>query len=150
MRVYPKGYVLDASVGVKWLAELGEGHREQAMAMRARHVAGLIKLVVPASFLLEVSNALHFGHRFKEADVVGAIQAIEDLQMGVYPLDFDLLRKTVAVAHTYRVTVYDAVYVALAEQVGYPLVTADDALVKRVRGHKSILRLCDMEFGGSV
>ncbi len=144
MKVYATGYVLDASVGVKWLAELGEADRKQALAIRAQHVAGLIRLVVPDLFLLEVSNALHFGHRFKEVDVVGAIQAVEDLQMGVYPLDFDLLRKTVAIAHTYQVTVYDAVYVALAEQTGYPLVTADYALVKKMRGNKTILRLCDM------
>ena len=62
------------------------------------------------------------------------------------PADWDLLRKATAVAWTYRTSVYDAVYVALAERVGFPLLTADEELVKKMKGHRIVLRLREMEF----
>ena len=39
-----------------------------------------------------------------------------------------------------------AIYVALAERVGFPLLTADDELVKKMKGHSIVLRLREMEF----
>jgi predicted nucleic acid-binding protein len=39
------------------------------------------------------------------------------------------------IAWAYKITIYDAVYVALAEQLGYPLITADDVMVKKLKGH---------------
>ena len=141
---YHAGYILDASVAVKWFAEREEADRDRAMALRARHAAGHIRLSVPMSFPLEVANALRLSHRFAEADIVAALQALEDLRLEVQPIGFDLLRKTVAIAFGYQVTVYDAVYVALAESVGFPLLTADDALRKKMKGHSIVLRLRDL------
>ncbi|MBI1893421.1 MAG: type II toxin-antitoxin system VapC family toxin [Candidatus Rokubacteria bacterium] len=143
---YHAGYILDASVAVKWFAELGEEERDRALALRVRHTAGLLRLSVPVSFPLEVANALRFNQRFEEGDVVVAVQALEDLRLDIRPTDFDLLRKTVAIAYAYRLTLYDAVYVALAEASGLPLVTADEALLKGMKGHSIVLRLRDLEF----
>ncbi|GEM_PF-3454269 len=81
------------------------------------------------SFPLEVANALRFSHRFSEADVIAAVRALDDLGHDIRPIDVDLLRKTVAIAFAYQLTIYDAVYVALAEAVGFPLLTADEALL---------------------
>ena len=60
------------------------------------------------------------------------------------PLSWDLLRKANAIACAYKIAVYDAVYVALAEAVGFPLLTADDALLKKMKGHGIVLRLRDL------
>ena len=37
-----------------------------------------------------------------------------------------------AIAWAYKVTIYNAIYVALAEQLGYPLITADELMVKKL------------------
>ncbi|MEE8613333.1 MAG: PIN domain-containing protein, partial [Nitrospirales bacterium] len=57
-----------------------------------------------------------------------------------------ILRKTNAVAWAYNLTWYDAVYVALAEILGFPCVTADDALLRKMKGHSIVLRLKDLAF----
>jgi predicted nucleic acid-binding protein len=56
------------------------------------------------------------------------------------------LRKANAIAWAYKITVYDALYVALAEQLGYPMITADDALIKRLKGHSIVVPLRELEF----
>lgn len=141
---YHAGYVLDASVGVKWFAARAEPERDRALALRARRAAGLVRLSVPMSFPLEVANTLRFSHRFPEADVIAAVRALDDLALDIRPIDVDLLRKTVAIAFAYQLTIYDAVYVALAEIVGFPLLTADEALLKKMKGHSIVLRLRDL------
>ena len=59
----------------------------------------------------------------------------------------EILRKTNAVAWAYNLTWYDAVYVAVAESLGFPMVTADESLVRKMRGHSIVLRLKDLVFG---
>ena len=58
-----------------------------------------------------------------------------------------MLRKANAIAWAYNLTWYDGVYVALAEVLGYPLVTADEALMRKLRGHSALVRLKDLAFG---
>lgn len=141
---YHAGYVLDASVGVNWFAARAEPERERALALRARRAAGLVRLSVPMSFPLDIANALRFSHRLSEADVIAAVQTLNDLGLDIRPIDVDLLRKTVAIAFAYQLTIYDAVNVALAEAVGFPLLTADEALLKKMKGHSIVLRLRDL------
>ena len=62
------------------------------------------------------------------------------------PTDFDLMRKANAIAWAYKITLYDALYVALAEQVGYPLITADEVMVKKLKGHSIVVPLRELEF----
>ena len=145
IKAYHARYVLDASVGVKWFAERAEADRERARTLRSRHTARQVRLSVPMSFPLEVANALRFSHRFPEADVATAVQAVEDLRLDVHPIGIDRLRKTVAIAFAYHLTIYDAVYVALAELLGFPLLTADEGLLKKMKGHSIVLRLRDLD-----
>lgn len=145
---YHVGYVLDASVAVKWFAATAEVDRDRALALRQRHATGATRLVVPGSFPLEVVNALRFSHRFGERELIAAVESLEALALTVCPIEYDLLRSAVAIASAYQVTLYDAVYVGLAERRGLPLLTADEVLVNRMKGHSIVLRLRDMEFAG--
>ena len=143
---YHTAYVLDASVAVKWFSADPEPERAHALDLRARRIKGKCRLIVPEFFLLEVMNALRKQREFAESDVAEALAALENLHFEVYHTTWDLLRKTNAISWSYGAAVYDAAYVALAETVGFPLVTADDALVKKMRGHSIVLRLKDLRF----
>lgn len=139
-------YVLDASVAAKWFISRGEVDRERALALRELHRTQRCRLVVPEFALLEVLNAVRFSPRATEEDTAEAMAGLRDLDLEIPRLEWDALRKATAIAWGYRVALYDAAYVALAELLGYPFVTADEALVKQMKGHSIVLRLRDLEF----
>ncbi len=141
---YHQGYVLDASVAANWFVRGGEADREQALFIRERHVARQCRLILPEFGLLEIANAIRYNPRAKEADVAAALELLHDLHLEIHQLSWDLLRKANAIAWAYKIAIYDAVYVALAEGVGFPLLTADGVLLKRMKGHSIALRLRDL------
>jgi predicted nucleic acid-binding protein len=137
-------YVLDASVAAKWFTRHEEEDRRKAVALRDLHRRGRCRLVVPELCLLEILNVLRFSPRAEESDGALALSATEQLRLRTEPLDWDLLRKANAIAWAYGVTLYDAVYVALAEKIGFPLLTADEALARKMRGHSMVVLLRDL------
>lgn len=143
---YHAAYVLDASVAAKWFVRHQEKDRDKALALRARHVEGRTRLIVPEFALLELVNAIRYSPRGTEADGATAIELLETLHLQIERVTWDMLRKTNAIAWAYRIAVYDAAYVALAELRGFPLITADEALLKKMRGHSIVLSLKDLEF----
>ena len=95
--------------------------------------------------MLEVLNAIRFNSRADEEDGETAIETLQDLQLEINAGDINVLRKTNAIAWAYKITIYDALYVALAEQIGYPLITADEAMVKKLKGHSIVVPLRELD-----
>ena len=141
---YHAGYVVDASVLTKWFME--EEDRDLALGLRELHTSGRSILFVSELTFLEILSAIRYGPRAKEEDGAEAVHVLENLHLQVKPTDFALLRKANAIAWAYKVTIYDALYVALAEQLGYPLITADEVMVKKLKGHSIVVPLRELEF----
>jgi len=139
-------YILDASVAAKWFTRHDESDRHKAIALRALHQSGRCTLVVPEFSLLEILDAVRFSARADEVDAIRALGFLERLRLEIVPLDWELLRKATAIAWAYQVALYDAAYVALAERQGFPLLTADEVMVKKMKGHSIVVRLVDLEF----
>ena len=139
------GYVVDASVIVKWFLHHQETDRDRALALRDLHISGGSKIHIPALALLEVLNAIRFHSKAEEEDGETALEALQDLNLGINTPDANLLRKANAIAWAYKTTIYDALYVALAEQVGYPLITADKVMVKKLKGHSIVVPLGEVK-----
>lgn len=140
------GYVVDASVIVKWFLHHQEADRDKALALRDLHISGRSTIYVPELAFLEVLNAIRFSSKADEEDGKTALEALQDLNLESKSASGDLLRKTNAIAWAYKITIYDALYVAMAEQIGYPLITADEAMVKKLRGHSIVVPLRDLGF----
>jgi len=141
---YHQGFVLDASVAAKWFVGQSEADRELALSIRDRHTSGLCRLIVPEFALLEVGNAIRYSARARESDGAAALDLLRDLSIEINALTWDLLRKANAISWAYKIAMYDAAYVALAEGVGFPLLTADEGLLKKMKGHSIVLRLRDL------
>ena len=139
------GYVLDASVIVKWFLYHQEADRDRALALRDLHIAGRSKIHIPRLALLEVLNAIRFSSKADEEAGEVALEALQDLHLEIKPGDVDVLRKANAIAWAYKITIYDALYVALAEQVGYPLITADEKMINKLKGHSIVVPLRELE-----
>jgi len=139
------GYVVDASVLVKWFLHEKEADRDRAIALRDLHISGRSTIYIPQLALLEVLNAVRFSPKAKEEDGETVLEALHDLHLEIKPPDVVLLRKANAIAWAYKITIYDALYVALAEQVGYPLITADEVMVKRLKGHSIVVPLRELD-----
>lgn len=143
---YHAGYVIDASVAVKWFIKEGEEDRDAALAIRQRHINGQTQMIVPELFLLEVPNAIKAGRKGTEEELAEALEMLADMGIQIERHSKEILRKTNALAWAYKLTWFDAVYVAVAESLGFPMVTADEALARKMRGHSIVLKLSDLVF----
>jgi predicted nucleic acid-binding protein len=142
------GYVVDASVLAKWFLHHQEPDRDRAIALRDLHISGRSKIHIPQLALLEVLNAIRFSAKADEEDGATALEALQDLHLEIKTIDADVFRKANAIAWAYKITIYEALYVALAEQVGYPLITADERMINKLKGHSIVVAL--RELGGGV
>ncbi len=121
--------VIDSSVAVKWVKPHGERHVREATALLDGHETGELVLVAPAHLLLEVMNAL-WSHHVAEQDIDRVLNDLLGLRLRIVQPDRDMLSAAAVLATRHRITVYDAVFAALAEQLDCELVTDDRALAK--------------------
>jgi predicted nucleic acid-binding protein len=128
-------YVSDASIALKWV--LTEPDTARALRLRDDFDAGVVDLMAPDVFPAEVGHALAKAERRKIIPVgIGIVHLADVLRTlpRLYPSLPDLLPRAFEIASQYRIGVYDCLYVALAEREGCEFVTADDRLVKNLRG----------------
>lgn len=127
--------VVDASVGIKLflLEQLSDRADALFCGLTATPPA---RFYVPDLFFVECTNILWKYVRCFGYPEESASQDVADLVR--LPLHFvstaDLSEAALALAVAHEITAYDAAYVALAGQLSLPLVTADEALVRRLRG----------------
>jgi predicted nucleic acid-binding protein len=124
-------YVLDASVALKW--ELPEPDSDKANRLRDDFRNQVHELIAPDSFVLEVAHGLAKAERqgrIPDAEVLwlDAMTTCPDL----HPFQ-PLMLHAVEIARQARISVYDCLYIALAEREKCQLVTADDRLVRSLQ-----------------
>jgi predicted nucleic acid-binding protein len=121
--------VLDASVLLKWLGPMGERGSAEARRLQEKHQRGTLWVVIPSLVFLEVLNVA--GRRWR-----WPVDALGELVSALEQLDLDVSEPALASVAAWvdrGLTAYDAVYVALAEERGIPLVT-DDRTILEIAG----------------
>jgi len=125
--------VVDASVAIKLFLVEPLSNRADALF---DHLSDSppARFYVPDLFFAECANILwkyvhHFGYPLDAAR-----QDLSDLLHLPFRLvpTADLVGDALELAVAHDITIYDAVYVALGERLSLPMVTADEALVRRL------------------
>ncbi len=127
----PVSCVLDASVGIKLVVPEDDSNR----AVTLLSDPGVV-VHVPDLFFLECANILWKKVRrgeYAAADTASALARLRETDPSV-ALIADLVDQALVIANAEDISAYDACYVALAERLGVPLVTADDRLAAKLAG----------------
>ena len=120
--------VIDANIGLSAL--LPEPDTAKALQLFSDFRSGIHELLTPDLYLLEVGNTLVNAARSGRIPQSGLLVLFADL-MRTLPITFpsaSRFPRAYAIASNIRVSVYDAIYLALSEREGCPLVTNDAKL----------------------
>jgi len=111
-------YVLDSSAGFKWAVI--EHLTDKARQLRDDFLAGLLELLAPDVFPIELAHALPRAERQGRVTRPQGSRLMIDLLTMLPQLvsSLSLLPRAYAISSGMRVGVYDCLYVALAEREG--------------------------------
>ncbi len=126
------GYVVDASVAVKWLVD-EEYSRESARLLEADFT-----LLAPDLLFAEATSALTVKHRHGEMDCEELSDAVALLRAAplATPLSMqELAASSARLAVDLGHAVHDCFYLALGIHENHPVVTADSRFYDKVRRH---------------
>ena len=122
--------VFDASAVAKWF--LREEESEEAKELRDLYLKGKLEIFVPRQIFLELANALRYTRGLSPKDVMDAIEALMALRLNVVE-DEDVLKEAIKTAFERDITVYDALYIALARKLDSKLITYDKELLSNFK-----------------
>lgn len=123
--------VLDTSVIYKWYVE--ENGSEQALKILSDFIVGKIEISVPDLVLYELANALKFNPQITEKDIEDVIDNFINLNLNIVVATSGLLKNAVKISYKYDVTIYDAIYIALAGDLNFEFITADKKLFDKIK-----------------
>ena len=126
------GYVVDASVVVKWLVR--EAYSEEAAALLDKGST----FIAPALVFAEAANALWVMRRRGDIaadDMADAVETLRAMPVAVPVAMPQLAAAASRLAVDLDHPVYDCFYLALSVQTQYPVVTADRRFHDKVRAH---------------
>ncbi len=126
-----KKFVLDASVLVKMAVE--EEGTKTALSLLEMRATGEAELIAPDLIVLESANAFWKYYQrglLPEEEVLQLLGLIQRLDLRLAPL-LELIEEASALSLRLGTSVYDSIYVALAQHEDAQLVTADKKLCAR-------------------
>jgi len=137
--------VVDASVTIQLFVEEADSPKAHQLFLRLAEPNPLV-LFAPDLMYIECANILwkysqRFGYDPKRAQE--NLDDLAKLEIETVPT-YDLFIPAYRLAQRLGITAYDACYVVLAQELGCPLITADQQLVQRIpKQTATVQRLAD-------
>lgn len=130
----PRLLVVDTSVAIKFYIP-EEGHEDALRLLEAAN-AGSVELVAPDIILAEGFSAISRQQRREILDEEDALKAWRDLLSApIYTYATgDLIERAAELYYETGAIIYDALFLALAEESSTVMVTADGRLLKTLEG----------------
>jgi predicted nucleic acid-binding protein len=121
-------FVLDASMTLSWYF----ADEESATSLAVEDLTDSNAVVVPGHWFAEVANALVMGERRGRASVADSARFIDRLADLTLEVDevapSHVFDRILPLARAHGLTVYDTLYLELAERRGLPLASLDGQL----------------------
>ena len=136
-------FVLDSSVVIKWFCQ--EDGTDLALKFREGYVNGYVNIAFPDLVIYEIANALRYNQKVTEDDVKNSVNSILDLGIDIIVPTKNVTESAISLAFEYDITLYDAYFVALAKELGFEFVTADDNFYKKIKRLKFIKLLKNIQ-----
>lgn len=116
--------VVDTSVVFKLVLAYGESGLDEAWALMRRHRDREILLVAPELAAIEIASIIrHVG--VNEPIALEFLTAYRDLAIELIPATPARIRAALSTAFAHQLSIYDAMFLALAQELDCELVTAD-------------------------
>lgn len=131
--------LLDTSVVAKWF--ILEEDSERATDLRREHTRDQLLLHAPDILLMELANALRYSPVVSAGEIPETFQLIFDLEIVIVPFDLDILVSAISLSSRHDLAVYDAYFLALAQALEIPLITADRRMLSRLTTEDGALSL---------
>lgn len=127
-------YVVDASVALKWVID--EADSDKARQLREDIRNGSHSAIAPDFFPVECGHAIFRAERKRLITRGQSALLLADLLLDCPRLyeSLPLVARAAVIMSNAQVGFYDAIYLALAEQEGCELITADAKLAKQCAG----------------
>jgi predicted nucleic acid-binding protein len=131
--------LLDTSVAVKWFVP--EEDSEKALSLRRAQEDRELQLYAPEVLLMELANALRYSSEFSAGEIIEALETLFELNILLMPFSLDALNLAVTLSMEHDLAVYDAYFLALAQALEIPLITADRRTLSRLTAEDGALSL---------
>jgi predicted nucleic acid-binding protein len=136
-----EGWVIDASVASKWYLR-DEDHQAEAQSFWDRFERNGILAVAPMISKYEVANAVSVATWLGRIDPSSALAGVRHYADSGILIDPDpdwLVDEATRISCRFRISAYDASYLALAQALRMNFVTADERLRNKVAGQMTFV-----------
>lgn len=130
--------LLDTSVAVKWF--IGEEGSERALDLQQAHLRDDLQLHAPDVLLMESANALCYAG-LSEERILQDLETFSALGVEIIPFSLSVLNSAIRLSLEHDLAVYDSYFLALAQALEIPLITADRKMLSRLTTEDGALSL---------
>ena len=139
---YPFGAaLLDTSVAIKWFVP--EEDSERAADLQQAHLRDDLQLHAPDVLLMESANALRYAG-LSEERILQDLETFSALGVDIIPFSMGVLNSAVSLSLEHDLAVHDSYFLALAQALEMPLITADRKMLSRLTAEDGALSLKDL------
>ncbi len=135
---------MDTSVIFKWYHRTDEENVDKALLLRDAYLNGALAVNIPDLMIYEFTNALRYRKVLNLDDVSASTRSLWDLGLTVHPVNRSLAEAAIRISYDCDISVYDSAFVALSDQLSAALITADQALCRKVAEKHAVMLLADV------